>query len=134
MKENKVLILMGSDSDRKVVESALPYFKYFGIAVEVKVSSAHRHPEQTAKLAANARENGFKAIVCAAGMAAHLAGVCAAHSDLPVIGVPLSGGALDGLDALLSTVRCRLVFRLQLWQLVKQEPSIAPFSAPDCSA
>ncbi|NQU04813.1 MAG: 5-(carboxyamino)imidazole ribonucleotide mutase [Calditrichaeota bacterium] len=105
MKENKVLILMGSDSDRKVVESALPYFNYFGIAVEVKVSSAHRHPEQTAKLAANARENGFKAIVCAAGMAAHLAGVCAAHSDLPVIGVPLSGGALDGLDALLSTVQ-----------------------------
>jgi 5-(carboxyamino)imidazole ribonucleotide mutase len=105
MSENKVLILMGSESDRKVVESALPYFEYFGIAVDIRISSAHRHPEQTAKLATDARKNGFRAIVCAAGMAAHLAGVCAAHSDLPIIGIPLAGGALDGIDALLSTVQ-----------------------------
>ncbi|MCF7811841.1 5-(carboxyamino)imidazole ribonucleotide mutase [bacterium] len=105
MTENKVLILMGSESDSKIVESALPYYGYFGIAVDVMISSAHRHPEQTARLAADARKNGYSAIVCAAGMAAHLAGVCAAHSDLPIIGVPLAGGALDGMDALLSTVQ-----------------------------
>jgi 5-(carboxyamino)imidazole ribonucleotide mutase len=102
---NKVLILMGSESDRKIMETALPYFEYFNIQTEIRVSSAHRTPEATAKLAGEARTSGFSAIICSAGMAAHLAGACAAYSDLPVLGVPLTGGALDGLDALLSTVQ-----------------------------
>ena len=101
----KVLILMGSESDHKIMEASLPYFEYFGIETDVKISSAHRNPIATADLAANARKNGYRAIICAAGMAAHLAGVCAAHSDLPVIGIPLGGGAMDGLDALLATVQ-----------------------------
>ncbi len=105
MNDHQVLVLLGSESDRKVMEAALPYFDYFGIRADVKVSSAHRNPAATSKLASEARENGYKAIICAAGMAAHLAGACAAHSDLPVIGVPISGGAQDGLDALLSTVQ-----------------------------
>ena len=87
------------------MESAQPYFEYFGISAEFVVSSAHRNPANTAALAGSARSNGYSAIVCGAGMAAHLAGVCAAYSDLPVIGVPLSGGISDGLDALLSTVQ-----------------------------
>ena len=105
MNNNKVLILLGSESDRSVMEAALPYFKYFGIEPDIRISSAHRNPSATAELASSARENGYLSIICAAGMAAHLAGVCAAHSDLPVIGVPLGGGALDGIDALLSTVQ-----------------------------
>lgn len=96
---------MGSESDRSQVEPSLPYYEYFGFKVDLIVSSAHRNPEKTARLASSARSNGYSAIVCAAGMAAHLAGVCAAHSDLPVIGVPLKGGVIDGLDALLSTVQ-----------------------------
>ena len=96
---------MGSESDRKTVEAALPYFEYFGITADMKVASAHRNPDATARLASDARENGYEAIICAAGMAAHLAGVCAAYSDLPVIGIPLDGGALDGMDALLATVQ-----------------------------
>lgn len=105
MNQHKILLLIGSESDRKTIDNALPYFHFFGIEVELIVSSAHRNPEKTAQIAASARDNGFMAIVCGAGMAAHLAGVCAAHSDLPVIGIPLPGGALDGLDALLSTVQ-----------------------------
>ena len=105
MSKYKVLILIGSESDRKTMEPSHPYFEYFGISADIKVSSAHRNPEVTADLAVNARVNGYQIIICGAGMAAHLAGVCAAHSDLPVIGVPLGGGALDGLDALLSTVQ-----------------------------
>ena len=105
MSEHRVLVLMGSETDRKVMESAKPYFEYFGIRTEFKVSSAHRAPEQTAGLARTARAEGYSAIVCAAGMAAHLAGSCAANCDLPVIGVPLAGGALGGVDALLSTVQ-----------------------------
>lgn len=101
----RVLVLMGSEGDRTVVEAAAPYFNFFGIEAEFIVSSAHRNPERTADLARGARARGYSAIVCAAGMAAHLAGVCAAHSDLPVIGVPLEGGVSDGLDALLSTVQ-----------------------------
>jgi len=96
---------MGSASDRATVETSRAYFDYFGIGVDYIVSSAHRNPQRTAELARNASDEGYSAIVCAAGMAAHLAGVCAAHSDLPVIGVPLAGGMLDGLDALLSTVQ-----------------------------
>ena len=101
----KVLILMGSESDRDTVESSRPYFEFFNIEADYQISSAHRNPERTAKLAFSARANGYSAIICAAGMAAHLAGVCVSKSDLPVIGVPLKGGMLDGLDALLSTVQ-----------------------------
>lgn len=96
---------MGSESDRETVESSRPLFEFFGIKAEYMISSAHRNPDRTAELALSARSNGFSAIVCAAGMAAHLAGVCVSKSDLPVLGVPLKGGILDGLDALLSTVQ-----------------------------
>lgn len=105
MKNWKVLVLMGSDSDMSTMLHSKDFFDYFGIEVEYKVSSAHRNPVQTAELAAKARDAGYSALVCGAGMAAHLAGVCAAHTDLPVIGVPLAGGMMDGLDALLSTVQ-----------------------------
>jgi len=101
----KVLVLMGSPNDRETMESAKPYFDYFGIVAEFRVSSAHRNPAQAAELAKTARGQGYSAIVCGAGMAAHLAGVCAANSDLPVIAVPLKGGLMDGLDALLSSVQ-----------------------------
>lgn len=103
--KHRVLFLIGSESDRKIAEQSFPYYEYFEIKVELIVSSAHRNPGDTVELARSARKNGFSAIVCGAGMAAHLAGVCAGNSDLPVIGVPLSGGILDGLDALLSTVQ-----------------------------
>lgn len=102
---HKVLVLMGSESDSETVESSSPYFEFFGIGADFITSSAHRNPERTADLASSARSRGYSAIVCAAGMAAHLAGVCVSKSDLPVIGVPLKGGMLDGLDALLSTVQ-----------------------------
>ena len=102
---SKVLFLMGSESDRETVESSRPFFDYFGIPVDFIIASAHRNPEKVAKLASQARSNGYGAVVCAAGMAAHLAGVCAAYCDLPVLGVPLKGGMQDGLDALLSTVQ-----------------------------
>ncbi len=105
METYKVMVLIGSESDREVMETSMPYFEYFGIAVDIRVSSAHRNPVRTVELAANARKEGYTAIICGAGMAAHLAGVCAAHSDLPVIGVPLGGGAGNGMDALLSTVQ-----------------------------
>lgn len=101
----RVLVLTGSPNDLPLMQAGQEYFDYFGITVEFVVSSAHRNPDQTAKLAAQARSNGYGAVVCAAGMAAHLAGVVAAHSDLPVIGVPLPGGISDGLDALLATVQ-----------------------------
>jgi phosphoribosylaminoimidazole carboxylase PurE protein len=103
--KHKVLVLMGSKSDLEVMESGKPYYEYFGIETDFKVSSAHRDPDQTIQLARTARNEGYQAIVCGAGMAAHLAGVAAAHSDLPVIAVPLEGGILEGLDALLSSVQ-----------------------------
>lgn len=101
----KVAIVMGSDSDFPVVKEALSVLKRFGVGYEVRVLSAHRTPEQAAKLAETARENGFGAIIAAAGKAAHLAGVLAAHTSLPVIGIPIKSSALDGLDALLATVQ-----------------------------
>lgn len=101
----KIAILLGSKSDLPFVEAAESYFKYFDIKYEVKISSAHRNPEEVASFCKNARENGYNAIIAAAGMAAHLAGAVAAHSTLPVLGVPLPGGILDGVDALLSTVQ-----------------------------
>ncbi|MCB0280887.1 MAG: 5-(carboxyamino)imidazole ribonucleotide mutase, partial [Calditrichaeota bacterium] len=101
----KVAILIGSESDTKFIEAAYDYFRYFGIEYELHVLSAHRNPHEVSKFAGNARNNGYSALIGAAGMAAHLAGVLAAHSDLPVIGVPMPGGISDGMDSLLSTVQ-----------------------------
>ncbi len=100
----KVGIIMGSDSDLPVVEKAINVLKDFGIPFEVHIYSAHRTPEQARAFALGARENGFGALICAAGMAAHLAGAIAANTTIPVIGIPIKS-SLDGLDALLSTVQ-----------------------------
>lgn len=100
----KVAILMGSDSDFGVMSKAVSVLKEFGIPVEVHVYSAHRTPEKVADFASNAKDNGFGVIIAGAGMAAALAGVVAGHTTLPVIGVPLKSNALEGVDALLSTV------------------------------
>lgn len=95
---------MGSDSDFGVMSKAVSVLKEFGIPVEVHVYSAHRTPEKVADFASNAKDNGFGVIIAGAGMAAALAGVVAGHTTLPVIGVPLKSNALEGVDALLSTV------------------------------
>jgi len=100
----KVAIVMGSDSDLPVIEKAFKKLKDFGIPFEAHVMSAHRTPDKAADFAKNARKNGFGVIIAAAGMAAHLAGVIAAHTTLPVIGIPIKS-TLDGLDALLATVQ-----------------------------
>jgi 5-(carboxyamino)imidazole ribonucleotide mutase len=101
----KVLILMGSDSDWEVMSEARTVLDEMGIASEVHVSSAHRTPERTGRLAREAAGRGIQVIVCGAGAAAHLAGVVAAESELPVLGVPLPSSDLKGLDALLATVQ-----------------------------
>ena len=101
----KVAIVMGSESDRPVVEEALPYLKYFAIDWEMHVMSAHRTPEAVQQFARQARERGIDLVIACAGLAAHLPGVIAAYTTLPVIGVPLAGGALNGLDALYSIVQ-----------------------------
>lgn len=101
----KVAILMGSETDRQTMEAAVPYLDHFGIPYEVHVMSAHRNPDAVAKFATAAVDNGIGVFIAGAGMAAHLAGALKAHSILPVIGVPLSGGIMDGMDALLSTVQ-----------------------------
>ena len=101
----KVAVLMGSDSDWPVVRSACAELDAFGIPYEAHIMSAHRSPAVVAEFAGYARKNGFGVIICAAGMAAHLAGAVAANTTLPVIGIPMKGGALDGLDALLATVQ-----------------------------
>ena len=101
----KVGIIMGSDSDLPVVQKAVDMLKQFDVPFEVHVYSAHRTPVEAHDFAVNARKNGFGAIICAAGMAAHLAGAIAANTTLPVIGIPCKGGMMDGLDALLSTVQ-----------------------------
>ncbi len=100
----KIGIVMGSDSDLPVVEKATAILKELGIPYEAHIYSAHRTPVQARDFTVAARDNGFGAILCFAGMAAHLAGAVAANTTLPVIGVPCKGGAMDGLDALLSTV------------------------------
>lgn len=104
-KQPKVGILMGSDSDWEVMSAASKRLDALGIAHEVHVSSAHRAPEKTAKYAASARERGLRVLICGAGVAAHLGGVVASHTTLPVIGVPLDAGSLRGIDALLATVQ-----------------------------
>ncbi len=101
---HKVLILMGSESDRERMAKALPILEEQGVETEVVVSSAHREPEKTAELARSAEDEGYGVVICGAGLSAALPGVVAAHTKLPVIGVPLSA-ALGGMDALLSTVQ-----------------------------
>lgn len=101
----KVAVLMGSASDREKMQPAADTLEKFGLEADVRVLSAHRTPAAVAELASTARENGYAAFICGAGMAAHLAGAVAANTTLPVVGVPLSGGALDGVDALYATVQ-----------------------------
>ena len=101
----KIGILMGSDSDLPVVQKAIDTLKEFGVPFEVHVYSAHRTPLEAKEFSANARANGFGAIIAAAGMAAHLAGAVAANTTLPVIGIPVSSKYFGGMDALLSTVQ-----------------------------
>lgn len=101
----KVAVLMGSPNDRDKMQPAADTLDRFGIEADVRVLSAHRNPAQVTQLASTAREEGYVAFICGAGMAAHLAGVVAAHTTLPVVGVPLSGGAINGVDALYSTVQ-----------------------------
>ena len=98
-------ILMGSDSDLQVMEKAAEVLRDMGVSFEMDVSSAHRLPDKTVEYAKTARERGVEVLIAGAGMAAHLAGVVAAHTTLPVIGVPLKSGALNGVDALYSTVQ-----------------------------
>lgn len=100
----KVGILMGSDSDLPVVQKAIDVLREMEIPFEAHVMSAHRTPEAAAQFAKSAMENGYGVLIGAAGMAAHLAGALAANTVLPVIGLPIHGGAMDGLDALLATV------------------------------
>ena len=101
----QVGIVMGSDSDLNVMEAAAAILKEFEIPIEMTVASAHRSPERAAQFAATARQRGIKVIIAGAGHAAHLAGAMAAHTTLPIIGVPIDSSCLQGLDALLSTVQ-----------------------------
>lgn len=101
----KIGIVMGSDSDLPVVQKAIDTLRDYGVPFEVHVFSAHRTPVEARDFSANARENGFGAIIAAAGMAAHLAGAIAANTTLPVIGIPVKSKNFDGMDALLSTVQ-----------------------------
>mgnify|MGYP001420652361 FL=1 len=105
MSEYKVAILMGSPNDRPKMEPAAETLAAFGVTADVHVMSAHRPPAKVADFVGRARAEGYAAIICGAGMAAHLAGAAAAHTTLPVVGVPLSGGALNGVDALYATVQ-----------------------------
>ena len=100
-----VLILMGSDSDAPVMQGAVDTLQEFGISSEITVASAHRSPERVLRLVREAPDRGVKVFIVGAGAAAHLAGVVAAHTTMPVIGVPIDSSALKGLDALLSTVQ-----------------------------
>lgn len=104
MSEKKVAVIMGSDSDLPTVKKALEELKSYGVEYECHIMSAHRTPATAAEFSATAKDNGFGVIICAAGMAAHLAGVVAGHTTLPVIGIPMKSKALEGMDALLATV------------------------------
>ena len=101
----KIAVIMGSDSDLPIVEKAIQTLQEYQVPYEVHVYSAHRTPEEARAFALGARENGFGAIIAAAGKAAHLAGAMAANTTLPVIGIPVKSSTLDGIDALLSTVQ-----------------------------
>jgi 5-(carboxyamino)imidazole ribonucleotide mutase len=101
----KVAVIMGSPNDGERMAPAVRMLERFGVEADVRVLSAHRSPDDLAAFARSARDEGFGVLICGAGLAAHLAGAAAAHTTLPVIGVPLSGGALAGVDALYSTVQ-----------------------------
>ena len=101
----KVAVIMGSDSDLPVVKKATDILKEFDVPFEVRVLSAHRTPVEAAEFARTAKESGFGVMICAAGMAAHLAGAFAANCSLPIIGIPVAAKYLDGVDALLATVQ-----------------------------
>lgn len=101
----KVAVVMGSDSDLKVIEKAITTLKDYGVETEVHVYSAHRTPVEAKEFTSSARDNGIGVIIACAGKAAHLAGAIAANTTLPVIGVPIKASALEGIDALLSTVQ-----------------------------
>jgi len=105
MSQKKVAVLMGSSSDKDKMAPAADTLARYGIEADVRVLSAHRTPAAVADFASSARDQGYAAIICGAGMAAHLAGAVAGQTTLPVIGVPLSGGALNGVDALYATVQ-----------------------------
>ena len=105
MEKPLVGIIMGSKSDLPILEGSFKVLKDFGVPFTARVMSAHRTPEQAAEFAASAQESGLKVIICAAGMAAHLAGVIAAHTVLPVLGIPVASEPFNGLDSLLSTVQ-----------------------------
>ncbi len=104
-KKPLVGILMGSDSDWETIQSASQTLQRFGVEHEVRVISAHRTPHVAAEYAGTAKARGLQVLICAAGGAAHLGGVVAAHTTLPVLGIPVAGGALNGMDALLATVQ-----------------------------
>ena len=101
----KVAVLMGSPNDKDKMKPARETLERFGIEVDERVASAHRTPEAVGELASSARDQGYAAFICGAGMAAHLAGAVAARTTLPVVGVPLSGGARNGVDALYANVQ-----------------------------
>lgn len=105
MENKKVAVIMGSDSDLPIVQKTIDVLKSFGVPVEAHVMSAHRTPARACEFATNAAANGFGVVIAAAGKAAHLGGVLAAHTILPVIGIPMKSSTLDGLDALLATVQ-----------------------------
>lgn len=100
-----VAVIMGSKSDLPILEGAFKVFESFGVEFSARVLSAHRTPVEAAEFAANAEKEGFKVIICAAGMAAHLGGVVAAHTTLPVIGIPVASEPFNGLDALFSFIQ-----------------------------
>ena len=104
-RDAKVAVIMGSDSDFSVMKNCIKILKAFEVNYEVMVCSAHRTPDKAAEFAKNAQANGIDVIIAAAGKAAHLAGVIAAHTPIPVIGVPIKSSTMDGLDSLLSTVQ-----------------------------
>ena len=131
----KVALIMGSKSDWPSLRGCVDVLKGFEIEVEVHVASAHRTPETVAAFAANARENGFEAIIAAAGKAAHLAGVIAGHTTLPVIGIPVKSSFMDGLDSLLSTVQMPtgipVATTRRIWRR-RCSPSNTRFSPKSC--
>ena len=123
----KVGIVMGSDSDFGVMQETLKILKKFDIPYYVTVASAHRTPAKAADFASSAKAKGMKVLIAGAGHAAHLAGVIAAHTTLPVLGIPIGSSALQGMDSLLSTTQMPLESRLQQWQLVNREQQMQVF-------
>ncbi|MFQ6002532.1 MAG: 5-(carboxyamino)imidazole ribonucleotide mutase [Candidatus Zixiibacteriota bacterium] len=105
MRSSKILVIMGSKSDRPIMSKGIEILKKFKIPYSLEICSAHRNPEKTKSLAKSAEKKGIKVIIAGAGMAAHLPGVIASYTNLPVIGVPLSASALSGLDSLFSIVQ-----------------------------